>query len=71
MTNLGDTPIWSEAAGAALVGSAVDADAIEAAVTAMLADIDPTEDNRGPIEFKRHAAAVILRRAIASAWSRA
>ncbi len=71
MTNLSDTPVWSEAAGAALVGTAVDTDATEAAVAAMLGDIDPTQDNRGPMEFKRHAAAVILRRAIASAWSRA
>lgn len=71
MTNLSDTPIWSEAAGAALVGSSVDDAAIAAAVSAMLGDIDPTEDNRGPIEFKRHAASVVLGRAIARAWSRA
>ncbi|MGI3187138.1 FAD binding domain-containing protein [Nioella aestuarii] len=71
MTNLSDTPIWSEAAGSALVGTSVDDAAINAAVDAMLGDIDPTQDNRGPIEFKRHAAAVILRRAIARAWDRA
>ncbi|MDJ0640816.1 MAG: FAD binding domain-containing protein [Paracoccaceae bacterium] len=71
MTNLSDTPVWSEAAGTALVGTAVDIDAVEAAVDAMLGDIDPSQDNRGPVEFKRHAAAVILRRAIASAWARA
>lgn len=71
MTNLSDTPIFSEETGEALVGTSVDEAAIEAAVAAMLGDIDPTEDNRGPIEFKRHAAAVILRRAIARAWSRA
>ena len=70
MTNLSDTPVYSEAAGSALVGTSVDTDAIEAAVSAMLNDIDPVEDNRGPVEFKRHAAAVILRRAIAQAWSR-
>jgi len=71
MTNLSDTPVWSQAASAALTGTSVEADAIEAAVAAMLGDIDPGADNRGPIEFKRHAAAVILRRAIATAWSRA
>ena len=71
MTNLSDTPVWSEAAGAALVGTSVDTAAVDAAVAAMLDDIDPTQDNRGPIEFKRHAAAVILRRAIARAWDRA
>jgi carbon-monoxide dehydrogenase medium subunit len=37
----------------------------------MLGDIDPAQDNRGPVEFKRHAANVILRRAIERAWSRA
>lgn len=71
MTNLSDTPIFSEAAGAALVGTTVDDAAIKAAMAAMLNDIDPTEDNRGPIAFKKHVAGVILRRAIERAWSRA
>jgi len=71
MTNLSDTPVFSEAAGAALEGTDCGADAIKAAVAAMLDDIDPGEDNRGPVEFKRHVAGVILTRAIARAWSRA
>lgn len=71
MTNLSDTPIWSEAAGSALVGTDCDQSAVMAAVAAMLGDIDPQQDNRGPIEFKRHVAGVILARAIARAWSRA
>tara|TARA_B110000285_G_scaffold138695_1_gene155238 strand:- start:6960 stop:7775 length:816 start_codon:yes stop_codon:yes gene_type:complete len=70
MTNLSDTPIWSKGAGAALVGTACDETAVKAAVTAMLGDIDPTEDNRGPVAFKRHAAGIVLGRAIARAWSR-
>lgn len=71
MTNLSDTPIYSEAAGAALAGTAVDDAAISSAVAAMLSDIDPTQDNRGPVEFKRHAASIILRRAITNALTRA
>ena len=71
MTNLSDTPVFSEDAGAALVGTSVDEAAIKAAVAAMLNDIDPTEDNRGPVAFKKHVAGVILGRAIARAWSRA
>ena len=71
MTNLSDTPVYSEAAGNALVGTAVDDAAIKAAVAAMLQDIDPTEDNRGPVAFKKHVAGVILQRAISRAWSRA
>lgn len=71
MTNLSDTPVYSEAAGAALVGTSVDDAAMDAAIAAMLDDIDPTEDNRGPVAFKKHVAGVILRRAIERAWSRA
>jgi carbon-monoxide dehydrogenase medium subunit len=71
MTNLSDVPVFSADAGAALVGTSVDEAALKAAVTAMLGDIDPTEDNRGPVAFKNHVAGIILRRAIARAWSRA
>jgi aerobic carbon-monoxide dehydrogenase medium subunit len=71
MTNLADTPIWSEEAGAALVGTTCDAAAVDAAVAAAVAAIDPTEDNRGPVAFKMHVAGVIIRRAILRAVSRA
>lgn len=64
-TNLSDTPVWSEEAGAALASGDV-----EGCVAAMLAAIDPQEDMRGPIAFKKHVAAVTLRRAIDSALSR-
>ena len=66
MTNLADTPIWSEEASAALAAGDV-----EGCVSAMLDAIDPVADNRGPVEFKKHVAAVMLRRAIARAMSRA
>ncbi len=71
MTNLSDTPVYSAGAGAALEGSDCGPVAVKAAVTAMLADIDPVDDTRGPAAFKRHVAGVILARAIARAWSRA
>lgn len=71
MTNLSDTPIWSADAAAALEGSDCGVEAVKAAVAAMLGDIDPQQDNRGPIAFKKHVAGVILGRAIARAWSRA
>ena len=71
MTNLSDVPVWSEAAGAALIGTTCGPDALKAAVAAMLGDIDPSEDNRGPVAFKRHVAGVILGRAVSRAWDRA
>jgi len=70
MTNLSDVPVWSAAAGEALVGSDCGPDAVKAAVAAMLVDINPSADNRGPVEFKRHVAGVVLGRAVARAWSR-
>ncbi|NDW07106.1 FAD binding domain-containing protein [Jiella pacifica] len=71
MTNLSDVPVWSKAAADALVGTACNPADIGSAVAAALADISPTADNRGPVEFKRHVAGVIIRRAIERAWSRA
>ena len=71
MTNLADRPIFSETAGAALIGTALDAASVDAAIAAMQSDIEPAEDNRGPVAFKRHVAGVMLRRALARAAERA
>ena len=71
MTNLSDTPIFCSAASESLVGTAVSAEVIRKAVGAMLEAIDPAEDNRGPVEFKKHAASIVLTRAIERAWQRA
>ncbi|WP_425074981.1 FAD binding domain-containing protein [Sagittula sp. S175] len=66
MTNLADTPIWSAEAGQALAAGDVDG-----AVAAALAAIDPQEDMRGPVAFKRHVAGVVIRRAMTRALERA
>ena len=70
MTNLSDVPVYSAGAGAALVGTTCDMAAIKAAVAVMLGDINPGADNRGPVEFKKHVAGIVLGRAIARAFSR-
>ncbi|MFK8078912.1 MAG: xanthine dehydrogenase family protein subunit M [Granulosicoccus sp.] len=71
MTNLADTPIFCEAGCAQLVGSSLDEEAIAKAVAACIDVIDPVDDNRGPVAFKKHAASIVLKRAIDRAWSRA
>jgi carbon-monoxide dehydrogenase medium subunit len=71
MTNLADTPVWCEAAGDALTGTGLDAAARKAAIAAMLETIDPSADNRGPVDFKKHVAGIILGRAIDRAAGRA
>ncbi|MCH8138557.1 MAG: xanthine dehydrogenase family protein subunit M [Proteobacteria bacterium] len=71
LTNVGITPLYAEAASAALTGTAVDAAAVEAAVEAAVAITDPAADLRGPVEYRRHAAGVMTRRAIETALARA
>ena len=71
LTNVGQTPLFAEAAGRALVGTSVDDAAIDAAVAAAVEISDPVSDMRGPPEFRRHVAGVMTRRAIQSALSRA
>ncbi len=64
MTNLADTPIWAEAAAAVLVGTDLNDSACKAAVASAIGAIDPVTDNRGPVEFKKHVAGIVLHRAI-------
>ena len=71
LSNVAATPLYVEAAGAALVGASVDDAAISAAAEAAVAASDPVEDMRGPVEFKAQMAGVMTRRAIETALSRA
>ena len=66
LTNLADVPLLAEAAGQALIGTPVDDAAIEKAVAAAVAITDPASDLRGPAEFRKHVAGVMVRRAINS-----
>ncbi|MEE8444105.1 MAG: xanthine dehydrogenase family protein subunit M [Alphaproteobacteria bacterium] len=71
LTNLAATPLLVEEAAAALVGGAVDDAAIGKAAEAAMAASDPVADMHGPVEFRRHMAGVMTRRAIELALSRA
>ncbi len=71
LTNVGQTPLFAEAAAKALIGSALDKAAIDAAVKAASSIADPSADIRGPVEYRRSVLGVMVRRAIESAKSRA
>ena len=51
LTNVGDTPLYAQAAVDALVNTTVDASAIETAVNAAKSIANPAEDGRGPGGF--------------------
>ena len=65
------TPLLVADAAAALVGTAVDEDALAAAGAACSAAASPINDKRGTIEYRRKAVAVLCRRAGANARDRA
>lgn len=71
LTNVGDTALFAESAGAALVGTALDAAAIDKAVAAAVAIAQPSKDARGPVDFRKSIAGVMVRRAIEAAAKRA
>jgi CO/xanthine dehydrogenase FAD-binding subunit len=71
MTALSPTIRRVPEAEAALVGSDGDEGAIEAAGAAVAAAATPISDVRGSADYRRAMAAVIARRAIATALSRA
>jgi carbon-monoxide dehydrogenase medium subunit len=71
LTNLAAVPLFAEAAGQALVGSTLDDAAIHKAVQAAVAITDPASDLRGPADFRKHVAGVMVRRAVQRARERA
>lgn len=64
LTNLGPTPLLATAAAAAVVGSALDPATVKAAADAAKAITDPAGDGRGPAEYRREMAGVMVARAL-------
>lgn len=71
LTNVADTPLFAEEAGAILTGSTLDADTVKRAVAAAEAITDPASDGRGPAEYRTKMAGIMLERALARAADRA
>lgn len=65
------TPLLVEEAGRALVGSRLEAEALEAAARAASGASRPIDDMRGTAEYRKHLAGVLTRRAIIKAAARA
>lgn len=71
LTNVAETPLWAEEAGAALVGTRLDAGSVAKAVAAAEAITRPASDMRGPAEYRTKMAGIMMRRALERARSRA
>ena len=71
LTNLSDTPVFCEDAVKILIGNKLDEATIQKAVTACVEASEPVADVRGPVEFKKYVAGIIVRKAITNALARA
>jgi aerobic carbon-monoxide dehydrogenase medium subunit len=71
LTNVAETPLWAEEAAKIVVGSALDAATVKKAAAAAEAIASPASDNRGPAQYRKKMAGVMVARALARAKSRA
>jgi len=71
LTNVADRPLFAEAASAAAVGTTLDKSSVERVAEAAMAITDPATDSRGPAEYRREMAGVMVARALLKAASRA
>ncbi len=71
LTNVADTPLYAQAAADALVGTGLDAAAIDKAVELAEGITEPAADGRGPADYRTKMAGVMTRRAILEAKERA
>lgn len=68
---VGAVPIRARAAEDVLLGTAVPSAAVAEAERLVRAAAEPFEDTRGSVEYKRHLAGVLFRRALSAAVDRA
>jgi len=68
---VGPTPIYAEAAGAALVGQAISDEVIRKAAEAARGVATPIDDMRGTKEFRLHVTGVLVERVLKQAIARA
>jgi aerobic carbon-monoxide dehydrogenase medium subunit len=67
LTNMGPTPVRARAAEQALVGVAVEPDAIAGALTSIAEGTAPPTDLNGDPEYRRHLISILGRRAVLAA----
>jgi len=71
MTGVGETPLRASEAEGLLAGKAVDAQALEAAASAIEAAVEPNTDLHASADYRRFLVGALARRAISVAWQRA
>jgi carbon-monoxide dehydrogenase medium subunit len=71
LSNLADTALLAKDAAAAVIGTALEKPAVDAAVRAARAIMSPASDTRGSAEYRTYAGGVMVERALRRALARA
>lgn len=71
LSNLSETALLARDAAAAVIGTALEKPAMDAAVAAARAIMAPASDTRGSAEYRTYAGGVIVERALRRAFARA
>jgi len=71
LTNLHETPLLATDAANAVIGTSLDAAALQAASNAAQAIMEPAADARGPVEYRKHVGGIMVTRALQRAAARA
>ena len=64
LTNLSDTPVYCDKAVDMIVGKEIDNDLLDQVTKICVDQSDPVADQRGPVEFKKYVAGIVIKKAL-------
>ena len=70
LTNLSDTPVYCNKAVDMIVGKEIDNDLLDQVTKTCVDQSDPVADQRGPVEFKKYVAGIVIKKALKRAIER-
>jgi len=70
LTNLSDTPVYCSDAVGMLIGKQIDDSLLSEVTKSCVEQSDPVADQRGPVEFKKYVAGIVINKALKRALER-
>ena len=70
LTNLSDTPVYCSDAVNMLIGKQIDDSLLSEVTKSCVEQSDPVADQRGPVEFKKYVAGIVVNKALKRAFDR-
>ena len=70
LTNLSDTPVYCSDAVSMLIGKQIDDSLLSEVTKSCVEQSDPVADQRGPVEFKKYVAGIVVNYALKRAFDR-